>query len=299
MFFDRNPKRTNLPASAMRFTRTAGRHSFSAMQNGLKRTMRAATALPRATIELVFPPACASCGSELDPDESPLRDVRLCDPCYDSIDVLHEPMCRRCGGPLPLLSNPGKASEPADAKTPAGCYRCRGRRKMWFDETVAAGLYEGRLRELLLTMKTDQGDPLSLVMGHLLWNLRRERLQALDIDVVAPIPLHWRRRLSHRTNSAALVAEVLATRLRVPLADGLLRRRRPTQPQSELTPPKRWENVRHAFSLGGGYHLTSAHVLLVDDILTTGATCSAAARVLRKSGAARVTVAVVGRAIGH
>jgi predicted amidophosphoribosyltransferase len=65
-----------------------------------------------------------------------------------------------------------------------------------------------------------------------------------------------------------------------------------------LTPPQRWENVRRAFSVRGGYHLKEAHVLLVDDILTTGATCSEAARTLRKAGASRVTVVVAARAIG-
>jgi ComF family protein len=169
---------------------------------------------------------------------------------------------------------------------------------MWFHETIAAGLYEGRLRELLLRMKSDKGDPISLAMGKLLWYLRAERLRQLKIDVVVPIPLHWRRRLFHRTNSAAVLAEVLAGQLRAPLADGLLRRRIATRPQSEMTPPQRWKNVRQAFRVGGSYHLRSAHVLLVDDILTTGATCSEAARTLRKAGAERVTVAVVGRGIG-
>jgi predicted amidophosphoribosyltransferase len=220
----------------------------------------------------------------------------FCIDCYDSLDLLHEPMCPRCGGPLPQLSNPHRKDADTAAK-PNGCYRCRGR-KLWFDETIAAGLYEGRLRELLLAMKSDKGDPLSLAMGRLVWELRREHLQSLKVDVVSPIPLHWRRRLAHRTNSAAVLAEVLAGRLRAPMADGLLRRRRHTVAQSELTPPKRWENVRQAFSVPGGYHLNQAHVLLVDDILTTGATCSEAARALRKAGAQRITVCVVARAIG-
>jgi predicted amidophosphoribosyltransferase len=136
-------------------------------------------------------------------------------------------------------------------------------------------------------------------MGHLLWQRCRDRLTALKPDVVVPIPLHWRRRLVHRTNSAALLAEVLAARLHVPLAEGLLQRRRHTVRQFDLTPPQRWENVRRAFGVRAGYHLTSAHVLLVDDILTTGATCSEAARALRKAGAERVTIAVVARAIGE
>jgi predicted amidophosphoribosyltransferase len=228
---------------------------------------------------------------EIDARESRATDLPFCDACFESLDLLHGPMCGRCGGPLPILL-PLPSGEGSK-----GCYRCRGR-KMWFDETIAAGLYEGRLRDLLLRMKTDRGDPLSLAMGQLVWQVRRERLEALKVDVVAPIPLHWRRRFAHRTNSAAVLAEVLASRLGAPMADGLLRRRRPTRPQFELTPPKRWENVRQAFCVGASHHLMKAHVLLVDDILTTGATCSEAARTLRKAGAERVTVAVVARAIG-
>ncbi len=146
-------------------------------------------------------------------------------------------------------------------------------------------------------MKRAEGDPLSLAVAELIWKLRGERLSTMRVDVVAPIPLHWRRRLAHRTNSAALIAEILAHRLNRPLAEGLLLRRRHTVPQFSLTPPQRWDNVRRAFSIRGGYHLNNAHVLLVDDILTTGATCCDAARALRTAGAARVTVVVAARAV--
>jgi ComF family protein len=293
-----HPLRTRLEVGRLGrlFASTSRSWATGALNAGSK-CVSAAAALPRSTMHLVFPPACVSCGAELD-DSEPARKILVCAACFDSLDLLHEPMCRRCGGPLPLLSKPSQTEESEREQQP-GCFRCRGRgRKMWFDETVSAGLYEGRMRQLVLKMKSDQGDPVSLAMGNLLWDLRSERLMALGADVVVPIPLHWRRRLKHRTNSAAVLGEVLAGRLRVPLADGLLRRQRHTLPQSELTPPKRWENVRQAFSVRAAYHLKQAHVLLVDDILTTGATCSAAARALRKAGAAKVTVAVVARAIG-
>jgi ComF family protein len=170
---------------------------------------------------------------------------------------------------------------------------------MWFDQTIAVGLYAGRLRELLLRMKQAEGDPLSLAMGQLIWRQRSDRFVEAPPHVIVPIPLHWRRRLAHRTNSAALLAEVLASHLRLPLAAGLLRRRRHTTRQFDLTPPQRWKNVRNAFAVRSGYHLKKAHVLVVDDILTTGATASEAARALRKAGAEQVTVAVVARAIGE
>jgi ComF family protein len=211
------------------------------------------------------------------------------------MEFIPGPTCARCGAPVPRIgrntNEPGAGFLRAD-----GCARCRGH-KLWFDETIAAGVYSGRLREIVLRMKDSKGDALSLAVGSLVWHQCGEQLAAAEADVVVPIPLHWRRRLAHRTNSAAILSEVLSRRLGLPFGDRLLRRRRHTLPQSSVTPSQRWDNVRQAFSVRGGYHLNQAHVLLVDDILTTGATCSEAARALRKAGAARITVVVVARPI--
>jgi ComF family protein len=274
----------------------AARRAISAARFGMQQGLMAASGLGRATLDLVFPGTCVSCRAELDGDDSCAATLPFCGACFDSLPLLDEPMCRRCGGPLPDLG--GGAMDTHDKNSVHGCFRCRGP-KLWFEETICAGLYRGRLRELLLQMKRADGDPVSLALGQLVWQLRRERLESLEADVVAPIPSHWRRRLEHGTNSAALLAEVVAHRMRVTLASGLLRRRRHTKRQFDLTPPQRWENVRQAFSVRAGYHLRKAHVLVVDDILTTGATCSEAARTLRRAGAERVTVVVAARAIGE
>src|SRR3954454_7301888 len=238
-------------------------------------------------VDLLYPPSCVSCAAELDERGVAARDVGLCDECFEGMELFSDPMCTRCGAPIPSL-----ASSKRD-----GCYRCMGR-KLWFDETVAMGLYSGKLRDIVLRMKGAEGDPLSLAMARLLWREREARLREIKADVVAPIPSHWRRRLAHRTNSAAVLAEVLARRLGVPFGERLLRRSRSTVRQFELSPTERWKNVRGAFAVRAGYHLKAAHVLLVDDVLTTGATCSEAARALRTGGAERVTVAVVARAMG-
>src|SRR3954467_2491747 len=248
---------------------------------------------------LVFPPTCVSCEMELGEGDAAIAEVRLCDLCLERIEIFCEPVCEQCGAPVPFARV--AEQDPKNSKRrakDAGCYRCRGR-KMWFDATIALGHYEGRLRELTLRMKAHTGDGVSLALGRLMWQRCGERLAACSVDVVAPIPLHWRRRIAHRTNSAAVLAEVLSAKMGVPRADGLLRRTRSTLRQFDLNPPKRWENVRRAFAVPAGYHLRDAHVLLVDDILTTGATCSEAAKALRAAGAARVTVAVVARAFGE
>jgi ComF family protein len=272
-----------LPATATRRGATAG--------------LAAATRFRQSALGLVFPPACVGCEAELNADDTSNLRLPLCDDCLETIAFFRGPTCRRCGAPVPDLGQQTDEAQPVTHKDD-GCYRCRGR-KLWFDETIALGQYAGGLRELLLRMKRSDGDPISLAVGQLLWQQCADRLAQAGAHVVVPIPLHWRRRLVHRTNSAAVLAEVLAGRLGLPLADGLLRRRRKTERQFDLTPPQRWDNVRHAFALRGGYHLQAANVLLVDDILTTGATCSAAARTLRNAGAQRVTVVVVARAFGQ
>ena len=256
----------------------------------------AAKVARRGIADLLFPPSCTRCAAEFDESTDADHDVRLCDVCLEEMEIFSEPMCVRCGVPVPaiLFHHPDVAPSPP---TPAGCYHCSGR-KLWFDETIALGAYEGLLRDIVLRMKRATGDSLTLAMGRLFVKLRAGRLAALKADVVAPIPTHWCRRLVHRTNSAAVLAEVLAGSLGVPLAERLVKRSRYTVRQSDLSSTDRWSNVRRAFSLRAGYHLRDAHVLLVDDVLTTGATCSEAAKALRKAGAARVTVAVIARAIG-
>jgi ComF family protein len=245
---------------------------------------------------LVFPPTCISCGEEMG-DGDAVGDGSLCDSCLEQIEFFSEPVCDRCGAPVPFARPTDDGGGKTKRAKELGCYRCRGR-KMWFDDTVALGHYGGHLRELVLRMKQATGDAVSLAMAHLMMERCGERLAACEVDVVVPIPLYWRRRIAHRTNSAAVLAEVLSAKLGTPRADRLLRRTRSTLRQFDLNPPKRWENVRRAFAVRAGYHLRDAHVLLVDDILTTGATCSEAARALRAAGAARVTVAVVARAFG-
>ncbi len=249
----------------------------------------------RGLSNLLFPPSCASCAAELDEAASTERDIRLCDACLDSMEMFSEPMCVRCGAPTPGALR-REAELHQNAAAAAGCYHCKGH-KLWFNETVALGAYDGALRDTVLRMKNAAGDVLSLTMGRLLADTRSTRFKEIRPDVVVPIPSHWRRRMVHRTNSAAVLAEVLAGRLKASLAERLLRRSRYTVRQSEVSATDRWLNVRHAFAVRGGYHLNDAHVLLVDDVLTTGATCSEAAKVLRAAGAAKVTVAVVSRAV--
>jgi ComF family protein len=144
-----------------------------------------------------------------------------------------------------------------------------------------------------------KGDPTGVTAELLgaLWVRRDEKaLRGLGADLVIPIPLHWRRRLSRGYNQSAILAEHVARRLDRPCQETWLRRTRNTPQQTTQTEASRWDNVRGAFSAKPRPGLKGRRVLLIDDVLTTGSTCSEAARALRLAGAARVVVAVLAHA---
>jgi ComF family protein len=147
-------------------------------------------------------------------------------------------------------------------------------------------------------MKRLSGEALTIAVADLLCDRQGQQIAAFRCDSIVPIPMHWTRRAVRGTNSAEIIAEVLSRRLGLPVAGRRLVRRRKTLPQFNLNPSGRIRNIRRAFRLSAGYHCSAARVLLVDDILTTGATCNEAAKVLRAAGATRVAVAVVARAEG-
>src|SRR6185295_9315881 len=139
---------------------------------------QAAKSARRGLADLVFPPCCLSCLAELDVDHAP-SGPHLCGGCRDGMRIFSGPMCVHCGAPIPVASPDGPAAVPPMKR---GCFRCAGR-KLWFDETVALGLYSDKLREIILRMKRAEGDSLSLAIGRLLLEKRGERLAEIGADV--------------------------------------------------------------------------------------------------------------------
>lgn len=233
-------------------------------------------------VDLLFPPSCAFCHSML-PEESDR--LPLCNDCRECLSLRPEHVCRRCG-----------AAVDVHQVSHDNCSRCR-RRRLPFVEVVALGSYEGDLRRAVLRIKRSGHEMLAKAISELFVSRQASRFSSLDCDVIVPMPMHWRRRLWRGTNSPELVAQYLAHRLEKPVLAGLLRRRN-TRLQSGLSSIQRRRNVAGALSLRRGYAFDGRQVLLVDDILTSGATCSEAARILRKSGAKAVAVAALARTEG-
>jgi ComF family protein len=261
--------------------------------------------LVTACCEMLYPPRCVFCSADLSESE---RVWLLCRHCLAALGPEAWHGCRRCG--CDVVSNPGlvgagdcrnyRASENATVAidAPDRCESCRNA-ALWFDTVVPLGDYDAGLRDAVLRMKHVSHDALTTTIGRLLAERRREHLAEAGADVIVPIPMFWRRRLRRGKNSPDTLAKCLGRSLGIPVRPSILVRCRNTSPQASLTPSRRFENVRGAFRVRRPASVTGTRVLLVDDVLTTGATCSEAAKTLKKAGATMVAVAVVARAQGR
>jgi ComF family protein len=214
---------------------------------------------------------------------------------------LHEvsriPVCSAClSAPQPLIAE----YFCIDCKTPfinafpldsdGRCGLCR-RGLTGFDSVFSFGEYDGALRKLIHLFKYQQLKPLARPLGKLLASALPREMQ---FDVIVPMPLHWTRAWQRGFNQSELLGKMLAGRINTPLMRAIRRKRR-TPAQAGLTNAQRRTNVAGAFVWNKKYSVKDRHVLLVDDVLTTGATASACASVLKRAGAKRVTVLTLAR----
>ena len=229
-------------------------------------------------MRLCFPPSCEFC-------ETAAEEGRLCRRCRDHfLAGANAKLCAKCGGSL---------GEYLDPKL--GCFLCR-KDRFAFETVFRLGRYMGDLGLGILKIKGEHGERLAFALGDLLAEVNEEAIRKRQPTMVVPIPHHWRRWLARGYNSAEAIAERVARRLNIPLRIDVLRRIRHTPPQHKLPASERRVNVRGAFKAKSKKGLEGATVVLVDDVLTTGATCHYAAKALKKAGAKRVVVAVVARA---
>jgi ComF family protein len=238
-------------------------------------------ALTRAFDALVFPWSCPVCGAE--GSSSP-----FCPSCRQGI---LEQSARAAMSSCPRCALP--VGPYADLR--GGCAACRDR-SLGFDAAIALGPYDTALRDLCLRLKHEQNAWLAPRLIDLFVEARRDAISQLPSDIlIIPVPLHWSRRWRRGYNQAEALASGLARRLGLPVSHRL-RRVTATERLAHKGRTERADIMHGAFWARAGGKLTGRTVILVDDVLTTGATCSAAARALKKAGADRVIVVVIARA---
>lgn len=242
----------------------------------------------QAVVDLLLPVRCAWCAGEVEDED---RRALLCDKCRQVLGPETWPSCGRCG-----------AAAPADLPRPADCPLCR-KTRFFFETVVSLGGYKGELRNAILATKHARGDYLAVALGDLFAIRRAKEIESLHPNLIVPVPMHWTRRLVRQANVPELLARRMGKALGIPVGMALRQRRR-TAPQKTLLPRQRFHNVRGAFAVRRGLHFRGGRriggrrIVLMDDVMTTGATCSEAARTLIAAGADSVIVAVLARAEG-
>jgi ComF family protein len=229
---------------------------------------------------LIFPDDCHICGE-------PLKDfgrVPVCSQCLAAPEPFAaEHFCTSCKTPFVNRAPLGEEGH---------CMLCRLGLK-GFDDVYTFGPYEGRLRQLVHLFKYGKMEPLATSFGPM---LARALPREASFDLIVPMPLHWFKRFQRGFNQSELLAKEVSIRWGAPIVNAA-RRRKFTTAQAGLTNAKRRANVSGAFAVPKRFRnrLDGKHVLPMDDVTTTGATASACARVLKRAGAARVTLLTLAR----
>lgn len=233
----------------------------------------------RVTLDVALPPLCPSCREPFG------EGVGLCAACWSKLSLIEPPYCARLGIPFVYDPGPGILSMEAIADPPA------------YDRARAAVRYDDVARALVHGFKYSDRLDLAPMMGR--WMARAGRELLADADALIPVPLHWRRLWARRFNQSAALAGAIAGIAGVPVLHGVLKRVRATPQQVGLSRPQRADNVQGAFRVAGEQKAAVAgrRVLLIDDVLTSGATVDACARALLRAGAARVDVLVFARVV--
>ena len=232
----------------------------------------------------VFLPAnCRLCGELL------LHSSRIpiCPECLDSFPRISGKMCAGCGLPLPDIGVP----EGAEIR----CGACRLGR-FAFERARSFATYEDRLVRAILLLKFEQVEPLGRWFAERLAELVRGEAAVMTADLVVPVPLHRQRQRERGHNQAELISRPLAKLLGLPHRGVLLVRTKPRPDKHILTLRERWEAVRGAFATRPGSQVDNLRVLLVDDVMTTGATLDACSKALCDAGAKSVLGLTVARA---
>lgn len=227
-------------------------------------------------MDFLIPPLCLGCDGPVTQNQT------LCADCWKALHFIAPPLCARCGAPFDL---------PVEADTL--CSQCLTQPPS-YDLARSAILYDEASKPLILRFKhADRIHPAPALAA---WMARA----ASDIwpaaDLIAPVPLHRWRLWARRYNQSALLAREIGRITKVPVCLDLLARARATQSQGRLNRKERQKNVADAFALREGADVSGKRVVLIDDVLTSGATANECAAVLTQAGAAAVFVVTLARA---
>ncbi|MBR0800018.1 ComF family protein [Bradyrhizobium jicamae] len=260
-------------ASPPRTTASRLRRAFGAVGGAWLQTTR-------LVLDIALPTLCVAC-------REPVDGEGVCAECWAKLSFIAPPYCPRLGIPFVYDPGPELLSMEAIAHPPA------------YQRARAAVRYDDVARTLVHALKYQDRTDLAPAMGRWMARAGKELLDGADLLV--PVPLHWRRGWSRRYNQSGALAKVISRRSGVRMASETLRRVRATEQQIGLSRPQRASNVQGAFRIADERKsdVEGRRIILVDDVLTSGATVDGCARALLRAGAAQVDVLVFARVVDH
>lgn len=232
--------------------------------------------------DILMPPLCLNCHKPLS------RHHALCPPCWRQIDFIRPPLCDRLGLPLPFDPGGGAIVSAAALADPPD-----------YDRARAVAVYGGTMRQLIRDLKFHDRHDAKRLFGR--WLVESGQSLLSDPEaLLVPVPLNPWRLIARRFNQAAVLAQEVSRLTGHRCVTGALSRVRVTESQVGKTRAQRRENVRGAFRVHASCKdgLVGRHVVLVDDVVTTGATAGACARALKRAGAGQVDVLALALATG-
>ncbi len=234
-----------------------------------------------ASLAFIYPETCQLCRTE----RATARNGFVCERCRSEVHFIQPPFCERCGLPYS-----------GDLTTPFECSNCR-EMELHFSSARSAVVARNIVREAIHRYKYQRAFWFEAFLADLLLRQALPGLRGQNWDLIVPVPLHPVKYREREFNQAEHLAVQLSMRSKISVNSHLLRRIRQTSTQTQLTRQERAANMRGAFALTPGTRLDGKHIILVDDVFTTGATTSACAQVLKAAGAGDVCVWTVARGL--